>query len=250
MVTARGGADGDGPVERSLFEFEVCFQINPCGGNVFVAEPQRDDGGVDPGVQQSHGGGVPQEVGCDVLVREGGARRCRSGNVNGHALSDGVEAERATPVGWEQRILAVADSFGHPVAQHRCRGGGERGDAVFAALASAADMCGGVEVDVVAGQRDQLGCAQSGLDRERQEGVVASPAASGPVGRVEQGLCLDVGEVGDHGVVAAFGGDREHPADVVGVLGVTQRGLSAVDDYPQWTGRRIRIRLQGRRLPL
>ena len=45
-----------------------------------------------------------------------GARRRRSGNVNGHALSDGIEAERSTPVGWEQRILAVADSFGHPVA--------------------------------------------------------------------------------------------------------------------------------------
>jgi hypothetical protein len=27
-------------------------------------------------------------------------------------------------------------------------------------------------------------------------------------------------------------------------------GLSAVDDYPQWTGRRIRIPLQGRRLAL
>ena len=136
MVTARGGGDGDGPIERSLFEFEVCFQVNPCRGDVFVTEPQRDDGGVDPGVQQPHGGGVPQDVGCDVLVHEGRAGRCRSGSVNGHALSDGVEAERSTPVGWEQRILAVADSFGHPVAQHRGRGGGERGDAVFAALAS------------------------------------------------------------------------------------------------------------------
>ena len=105
MVTARGGDDGDGPIERSLFEFEVCFQVNLFGGDVFVAEPQRDDGGVDPGVQQSHGGGVPQGVGCDVLVHEGRARRCRSSSVNGHALSDGVEAERSTPVGWEQRIL-------------------------------------------------------------------------------------------------------------------------------------------------
>jgi hypothetical protein len=34
------------------------------------------------------------------------------------------------------------------------------------------------------------------------------------------------------------------------VFGVAQRGLSAVDDYPQWTGRRIRIPLQGRRLAL
>ena len=68
MVTARGGDDGDGPIERSLFEFEVCFQVNPCRGDVFVAEPQCDDAGIDPGVQEPHGRGVPQHVWCDVLA--------------------------------------------------------------------------------------------------------------------------------------------------------------------------------------
>jgi hypothetical protein len=44
--------------------------------------------------------------------------------------------------------------------------------------------------------------------------------------------------------------DRQDPRDQVGVFGVLERGLSAVDDYPQWTGRWIRIPLQGRRLAL
>jgi hypothetical protein len=79
-------------------------------------------------------------------------------------------------------------------------------------------------VDVVAGQRGQLRCAQPGLDGELKDGVVASPGAGGAVGRVEQGLGFDVGEVGDDGVVGAFGGYREHPGDVGGVFGVTQRG--------------------------
>jgi hypothetical protein len=48
----------------------------------------------------------------------------------------------------------------------------------------------------------------------------------------------------------AFGGNGQHPLDRLGVFGMPQGGLSAVDDYPQWTGRRIRIPLQGRRLAL
>jgi hypothetical protein len=47
-----------------------------------------------------------------------------------------------------------------------------------------------------------------------------------------------------------LGGRASTRAINCGVFGMAERGLSAVDDYPQWTGRRIRIPLQGRRLAL
>ena len=56
--------------------------------DVFVSEPQRDDGGVDPGVQQSHGGGVAQRVRGDVH-RVGGADCAR---IRDPAVSAGATA--------------------------------------------------------------------------------------------------------------------------------------------------------------
>jgi hypothetical protein len=81
---------------------------------------------------------------------------------------------------------------------------------------------------------------------------VIAPAYPGvAIGGGEQGLdLLAGGKEADQGAVEALVGDGEYSLDYVGVFGVAQRGLSAVDDYPQWTGRRIRIPLQGRRLAL
>ena len=79
-VAARGRRRGGGAVECSLFEFEVGFQVNPCGGDVFVSEPQGDDGGVDAGVQEPHGKGYLYLFFEKVLVRgffECGAREAR-----------------------------------------------------------------------------------------------------------------------------------------------------------------------------
>jgi hypothetical protein len=55
-----------------LFEGHVGLQVDLRGGDRFVAEPQGDDGDVDPGVQQCHGGGVPQDVGVTFLLARDG----------------------------------------------------------------------------------------------------------------------------------------------------------------------------------
>ena len=77
--------------------------------------------------------------------------------------------------------------------------------------------------------------------------------ATDPGGSVRAGQqCVDLrwDQEAHQGAVEALVGDGEYSLDYVGVFGVAQCGLSAVDDYPQWTGRRIRIPLQGRRLAL
>ena len=64
----------------------------------------------------------------------------------------------------------------------------------FAALAVAADVGAGAEVDVVAGQRGQFGDAQPGLDGQREQGVVASAGPGVAVGRGQQRVDLRRGE--------------------------------------------------------
>ncbi len=61
---------------RSL-RVEVGVEVDLGGVDLLVAEPERDDGGVDAGVQQPHGGGVAQRVRRDVSCRAamGSARR-------------------------------------------------------------------------------------------------------------------------------------------------------------------------------
>ena len=57
-----------GAGERSFFEREVGVEVDLGGLDLLVAEPERDDGGVDAGVQERHRGGVPQHVRRDRLV--------------------------------------------------------------------------------------------------------------------------------------------------------------------------------------
>ena len=100
-------------------------------------------------------------------------------------------------------------------------------------------------MDVAAAQPGQLGDPQPGLDRDQQQRVVATAYPPAGVWSREQRVDLLTVEEAHDSTVASFGWDGQHPSDQRGVLGVLQCGLSPVDDYPQWTGRRIRIPLQG-----
>jgi hypothetical protein len=88
----------------------------------------------------------------------------------------------------------------------------------------AGDVGAGAEADVPAGEGGELGGPQPGRDRELDPGVVAAAGAGGRVRGGEQGFGFGVGEESDDCLVAAFGGDRQDPGDVSGVLGVAQRG--------------------------
>ncbi len=96
---------------------------------------------------------------------------------------------------------------------------GERGGPVLAALAVAADMCTIAELNIAAGQPDQLGDPQPSLTGQQQQSVVATAQPGGAVRRGEQGVDLFGGEVTHHRPVASFGRDRQYSADVVGVFG-------------------------------
>ena len=63
----------------------------------------------------------------------------------------GVAAERVTARSGEQRVVGSACSFCEVFAEHADAATGQRGGPVFPALAAAADVRAGAEVDVVVG---------------------------------------------------------------------------------------------------
>ena len=71
---------------------------------LFVAEPERDHGDVDAGVQQPHGGGVPQDVRRDVLVVQGRAGLGGGGGVFGERRSTASRLSASAGAGGEQRV--------------------------------------------------------------------------------------------------------------------------------------------------
>jgi len=113
-----------------------------------MAEPERDDRGVDAGVQQAHRGGVAQDVRGDPFGSKRWACLCRSGGMLGQAVLERVAAERRAGAGRKQRVAGLAVALAQPCPQDRGRARGQRCDAVLSSFAQAADVGAVSEVDV------------------------------------------------------------------------------------------------------
>jgi bacillopeptidase F (M6 metalloprotease family) len=102
--------------------------------------------------------------------------------VDAEALGDGVAGEAAFGAGAEQRITALAGAFVEPGPQYFLDAAAERDGAMLAALTLAADGGADVGGDVVTVQARELGDAQTGLDGQRQHGLVSSSLPASWVG--------------------------------------------------------------------
>ena len=158
-------------------------------------------------------------MGSDVLLLDRRAGAAAVAACFATRLLDGVAGERAAGPGGEQRPGGIAAELGEPGPQHLDGLGGERGGPVLAALAVAADVRPGAEVDVLAVQAGELGDPQAGLDGEQEQGVVAAAEPGGAVRGGEQRVDLVGGEVADDRPLAASGRDGQDLADHRGVLG-------------------------------
>ncbi len=76
-----------------------------------MAEPERDDGGVDSGLEQAHRGGVAQHVSGDSLGVQLRAMLCSGGGVLGESVFERVAAEDRAGAGREQGIVWLAFAF-------------------------------------------------------------------------------------------------------------------------------------------
>src|SRR4051794_39786519 len=79
------------------------------------------------------------------------------GSVFGDPGFDSVGGQPTAVTGGEEGLAGCAATFGEPVTKDGDAGGGERGAAFLSALAFAADVRAGSEVDVGAGQVCQFG---------------------------------------------------------------------------------------------
>jgi len=86
------------------------------------------------------------------------------------------------------------------------------------------DVGAAAELDVGEGERGEFAYAQTGLDGEYEQGVVAAAVPAGSVGRIQQGVDLVAGEVTDGPALVTLGRDGEHPLDLAGVVGMAQGG--------------------------
>ncbi len=140
--------------------------------------------------------------------------------VFGEASFDRVACQLTAGAGREQRVGWHACPFAHPDLEHGDGLSGEWRDSLLPALAESAQVSAGAELHVGAGQADHFGDAQAGLNGGEQQRVVA-PAGPGRAVRACQERFDLPGVQERHGSsVAAFGGDREHPGDQRGVLGM------------------------------
>ena len=67
MVAAGFGGWWRDSCDRSFFLCHVSVDVGVGCGDLFVSEPEGDNGDVDSGVEESHRGGVSKGVGGDVF---------------------------------------------------------------------------------------------------------------------------------------------------------------------------------------
>jgi hypothetical protein len=200
-----------------LFDGHVGVQVDLRGLDLLVAEPERDDRKVHPGVEQLHRRSVAQDVGRDGVQARGGC-------VLGDEPFDRVTAKPGAGAGREERLIwFIAATFVEPVLQHFHGLLVQRGAAMLSAFAEA-HVGAAAEVHVGSVEVHQFRDSQPGADGEQEQGMVASAGPGEPVRCGQEGLYLGVGEVGDEGFVEASRRDRQHPLDERGMLGVAERG--------------------------
>ncbi len=202
------------------------MEVGLGGTDVGVSQPERDDGGVDAGLQQRHRAAVSQYVGVKLFAVERRASLCRGGGVDADALLDGVAAESPAGAGRKQRVVGSAGTLGEPGREDCLGRRGEWDRALFAAFAFAAEVRARAERDVCAVEAGELGDAQPGLDGEHEQRAVAAAFPTSLIGRVDERFGLRGGEKRDGAFLVVLGWNREHPLDRCGVLGVAQRGVA------------------------
>ena len=182
-------------VEGAFFDGHVGVQVDVGGTEVGVTEPEGDDGGVDPGLQQRHGAAVTQHVGWSSLRPERGTSSVRRWRVQADEALRRRRAEPSSGAGREQRVVGPTAPFGEPDPEHGLGGRGERnGPRCLRPLPSHRTLAPVAENDVVAVESDEFGHSQPGLDRQQQQRAVSAAFPADRVGCGEQGVDLGGGE--------------------------------------------------------
>ena len=128
------------PRQRFFLHGKCCLEINLCGLNTFVAEPQRDHRTVNPIFEKVHGHGVPQAVNGDPLLLQ---RRAGDGSRRAMFVQQvlyTVDAEAYALSVWEQHVSVTSLALAQPGFQHGADRSGDGGAAFLAPFADYAHV--------------------------------------------------------------------------------------------------------------
>ena len=133
------------------------MEVTVCCCDLFVAEPESNDGDVVAGVEETHRGCVPERVSRDVF---GSERRAGSGGNTddvSDAVFDGVAAERLACRRCEQGTDWGSRVLDEPCLDDCSDCWCERCAAFLSAFADGVHVGAGAEVDVLAGEPGEFG---------------------------------------------------------------------------------------------
>ena len=160
----------------------------------------------------------------------------------GGAVFDGVSAEALASAPGEDPWCVGGASFLFPITQRSDCFGGQRGDAVFSSLAAAEHVSAGAEVDIAHSEAGHLRDAQSGLDGDEQESVVAPPGPGVAIRRCEQSFAFLVVEITDKVTINALQRDCQHTGKAGGMFGMAKGRVTEQAVDPAESGGEIGYR--------
>ena len=106
------------PRQRFFLHGKCCLEINLCGLNTFVTEPQCDHRAVNSIFEKVHGHGVPQAVDGDPLLLQGGAVHGSHGAMLVQQVLYTMDAEAFPLSVWEQHVSVTSLALAQPGFQH------------------------------------------------------------------------------------------------------------------------------------
>lgn len=148
MVAAGGCTGWPGSVGGSLFDGQVGVEVRVGALGVGVAEPESDDGNIDPSGQEIHRRGVPEGVHRDVFIGEVWVcDSCRT-EMFGEAVFECVAGEVLSIWAAEHGGSGQGGPF-REVGLHYVHGRWcQRGGALAAAFAGAGSVRANTEMDI------------------------------------------------------------------------------------------------------
>lgn len=138
------------PCKRFFLHGKCCLEINLCGLDTFVAEPQRDHRAVNSIFEKVHGHGVPQAVDGDPFLLQRGADHGSHPAMLVQQVLYTVDAEAFPLSVWEQHASVTSLALAQPGFQHGDYRSGDGCTAFLAPFADHSHVGAGAEDDVFA----------------------------------------------------------------------------------------------------
>ena len=129
--------------------------------------------------------------------------------VTGDEFFDRIATERPTATARKHALTLRRQILSEPGLQNGGCVAAERGASLFPSFSVASDVCAATHDDVLAPETDQFRDAQTGLDRDGQEGPIATADPCRQIGSSEDGGDLRRVEKRDGLALVAFAGHRE-----------------------------------------